>query len=104
MEGIFQEVCFFVGYWGLGKFIVFYDDNYIFIDGDIEIVFIEDVDKRFEVFGWYVIWVKNGNIGYDEIRVVIKEVKVVKDKFILIKVNIVVFIIFRLFFYYEKYG
>jgi len=34
-----------------------------------------------------VIWVKNGNTGYDEIRAAIKEAKAVKDKPTLIKVS-----------------
>lgn len=67
MEGIFNEVVLLVGYWGLGKFICLYDDNYIFIDGDIDIVFMESVDCRFDVFGWYIIWVQNGNDDYDVI-------------------------------------
>ncbi|KAL2892438.1 Transketolase-2 chloroplastic [Bienertia sinuspersici] len=77
MEGVSQEVCSLAGHWGLGKLIAFYDDNHISIDGDTEIAFTEDVDKRFEALGWHVIWVKNGNNGYDEIRAAIKEAKAV---------------------------
>ncbi|KAL6322960.1 hypothetical protein AAG906_022863 [Vitis piasezkii] len=47
--------------------IALYDDNHISIDGDTEIAFTENVDLRFEALGWHVIWVKNGNTGYDEI-------------------------------------
>lgn len=90
MEGIFGEVCFFVGYWGLGKLIVFYDDNYIFIDGYIDIFFIEDVGKCFEVYGWYVQYVSDGNINLEAIVEVIEKVKVVIDKFFLIKVIIII--------------
>ncbi|KAL0397767.1 UNVERIFIED_CONTAM: Transketolase, chloroplastic [Sesamum calycinum] len=52
-----------------------------------EIAFTESVDTRFEALGWHVIWVKNGNTGYDEIRAAIKEAKAVKDKPTLIKVT-----------------
>lgn len=86
MEGIANEACSLAGHWGLGKLIAFYDDNHISIDGDTEIAFTESVDTRFEGLGWHVIWVKNGNTGYDEIRAAIKEAKAVKDKPTLIKV------------------
>ncbi|XVE76955.1 hypothetical protein DITRI_Ditri13aG0022300 [Diplodiscus trichospermus] len=87
MEGIANEACLLAAYWGLGKLIAFYDDNHISIDGDTEIAFTESVDKRFEGLGWHVIWVKNGNTGYDDIRAAIKEAKAVKDKPTLIKVT-----------------
>lgn len=87
MEGISNEACSLAGHWGLGKLIAFYDDNHISIDGDTEIAFTENVDQRFEALGWHVIWVKNGNTGYDEIRAAIKEAKAVTDKPTLIKVS-----------------
>lgn len=87
MEGISNEACSLAGHWGLGKLIAFYDDNHISIDGDTEIAFTENVDQRFEALGWHVIWVKNGNTGYDEIRAAIKEAKAVTDKPTLIKVT-----------------
>ena len=87
MEGISNEACSLAGHWGLGKLIAFYDDNHISIDGDTELAFTESVDQRFEGLGWHVIWVKNGNTGYDDIRAAIKEAKAVKDKPTLIKVS-----------------
>ncbi|KAK3040091.1 hypothetical protein RJ639_027817 [Escallonia herrerae] len=87
MEGIANEACSLAGHWGLGRLIAFYDDNHISIDGDTDIAFTESVDKRFEGLGWHVIWVKNGNTGYDEIRAAIKEAKSVTDKPTLIKVT-----------------
>lgn len=87
MEGISNEACSLAGHWGLGKLIAFYDDNHISIDGDTDIAFTESVDQRFEALGWHVIWVKNGNTGYDEIRAAIKEAKAVTDKPTMIKVR-----------------
>ncbi|KAL4567171.1 hypothetical protein LXL04_022745 [Taraxacum kok-saghyz] len=87
MEGIANEACSLAGHWGLGKLIAFYDDNHISIDGDTEIAFTESVEKRFEALGWHVVWVKNGNNGYDDIRAAIKEAKAVTDKPTLIKVT-----------------
>ncbi|XAR66168.1 Transketolase [Bertholletia excelsa] len=87
MEGVANEACSLAGHWGLGKLIAFYDDNHISIDGNTEIAFTENVEKRFEGLGWHVIWVKNGNTGYDEIRAAIKEAKAIKDKPTLIKIT-----------------
>ncbi|KAK1377070.1 hypothetical protein POM88_033263 [Heracleum sosnowskyi] len=44
-------------------------------------------DTHFEGLGWHIIWVKNGNRGYDEICAAIKEAKAVTDKPTLIKVT-----------------
>lgn len=87
MEGVSNEACSLAAHWGLGKLIAFYDDNHISIDGATDIAFTEDVDTRFEGLGWHVIWVKNGNSGYDEIREAIEEAKSVTDRPTLIKVT-----------------
>jgi transketolase len=55
MEGISHEVCSLAGTQGLGKLIVFYDDNGISIDGHVEGWFTDDTPKRFEAYGWQVI-------------------------------------------------
>lgn len=86
MEGVSNEACSLAAHWGLGKLIAFYDDNKISIDGDTNIAFTENVDRRFKGLGWHVIWVKNGNSGYDEIREAIEEAKAVNDRPTLIRV------------------
>ncbi len=55
MEGISHEACSFAGRHGLGKLIVFYDDNGISIDGKVEGWFADDTAKRFEAYRWHVI-------------------------------------------------
>lgn len=55
MEGISHEVSSLAGTLGLGKLTVFYDDNGISIDGDVEGWFTDDTVKRFQAYGWQVI-------------------------------------------------
>jgi transketolase len=55
MEGISHEVCSLAGTLGLGKLNVFYDDNGISIDGEVEGWFTDDTVKRFQSYGWHVI-------------------------------------------------
>lgn len=55
MEGISHEACSLAGVYGLGKLIVFYDDNGISIDGDVTGWFRDNTPMRFESYGWHVI-------------------------------------------------
>jgi transketolase len=55
MEGISHEVSSFAGTQKLGKLIVFYDDNGISIDGEVEDWFTDNTPERFESYGWQVI-------------------------------------------------
>src|SRR5580700_5150027 len=61
MEGISHETASLAGTLGLGKLIVFYDDNLISLDGPTELSFTEDVTKRFEAYHWHVQYVADGN-------------------------------------------
>ena len=55
MEGISHEVCSLAGTLGLGKLIVFYDDNGISIDGPVKEWFSDDTETRFKAYHWQVI-------------------------------------------------
>ena len=61
MEGISHETASLAGTLGLGKLIVFYDDNLISLDGPTELSFTENVNMRFEAYNWHVQFVPDGN-------------------------------------------
>ncbi|KZX75254.1 transketolase [Oleiphilus sp. HI0009] len=74
MEGISHEVCSLAGTLGLGKLVVFYDDNGISIDGEVEGWFTDDTPKRFESYGWQVIPAVDGHDA-DAIEAAIAQAK-----------------------------
>jgi len=53
-EGVGSEVCSLAGHLGLGRLIVFFDNNHIQLSGPTARAFSEDVGKRFEAYGWHV--------------------------------------------------
>ncbi len=55
MEGISHEVASLAGTLGLGKLIVFWDDNGISIDGKVSGWFRDDTPQRFAAYHWQVI-------------------------------------------------
>lgn len=55
MEGISHEACSLAGTLGLGKLIVFWDDNGISIDGQVAPWFNENVPERFRAYHWQVL-------------------------------------------------
>ena len=60
-EGVSSEAASLAGTLRLGKLIVLYDDNEIQIEGDTDVVFGEDVARRFSAYGWQVIGPVDGN-------------------------------------------
>lgn len=61
MEGISSEAASLAGHLRLNRLTFLYDDNHITIDGNTEITFTEDVQRRFEAYGWNVLRVADGN-------------------------------------------
>ncbi len=86
MEGVASEASSLAGTLGLGKLIVLYDSNNITIEGDTNIAFREDVKKRYEAYGWQVLYVEDGN-DTDGISKAITEAKSDKTRPTLIEIK-----------------
>jgi transketolase len=86
MEGVSAEAASLAGHLCLGNIIYLYDDNHITIEGDTNLTFNEDVDKRFEAYGWHVQSVSDGN-DLEAISVAIKNAKEETERPSLIKVR-----------------
>lgn len=54
MEGVASEAASLAGHLRLGKLIYLYDDNHITIEGSTDLTFTEDVERRFQAYGWHV--------------------------------------------------
>ncbi|OKL49091.1 transketolase [Boudabousia liubingyangii] len=67
-EGVTHEACALAGTQQLGNLIAIYDDNQISIEGGTSIAFTEDVQARFEAYGWHTQFVDftAGPDGYFE--------------------------------------
>lgn len=79
MEGISSEAFSLAGTLGLSKLIVLYDSNKISIEGSTDIAFTENVQKRFEAFGFQTLVVEDGN-NIEEIGKAIEEAKADKTR------------------------
>ena len=79
MEGVSSEASSLAATLGLGKLIMFYDDNGISIDGEVEGWFTEDVPARYEAYGWHVVRNVDGHDA-DAIKAAIEEARSVTDK------------------------
>ncbi len=62
------EASSLAGHLGLGKLIVFYDDNNITIDGATSLSFSENVRERYAAYGWHTVKVENANVDVDAVR------------------------------------
>lgn len=79
MEGISHEAASLAGHLKLNKFVFFYDDNKITIDGSTEISCSDDVAKRFEAYGWTVLTILDVN-DFSQVDRAIKLAKANYDK------------------------
>lgn len=78
MEGISHEAASIAGHLKVGNIIYFYDDNSITIEGKTEITFSENIEKRFEAYGWQTL--RTDAYDHDAIRTAIKLAQAEKEK------------------------
>ena len=88
-EGVTSEACSLAGHLGLGKLILFYDDNKITIDGSTDLSFTEDVKARYEAYGWQVLEVSDGT-GWEAMNAAVEVGKACTDKPTMIKVRTII--------------
>lgn len=86
MEGVTSEAASLAGHLELGNMIYLYDDNKISIEGSTDITFNEDVNKRFEAYGWHVQFVDDVN-DVHALQLAITNAKAEKQKPSLIRVR-----------------
>jgi transketolase len=76
MEGISAEAASIAGHLRLGKLVYLYDCNDVTLDGPVSLTFsTEDVQRRFEAYGWQVLRVQDGDHDIDGIDQAIREAK-----------------------------
>ncbi len=78
-EGVSSEACSLAGHLGLGRLIVFYDNNHIQLAGETSMSFSEDVGKRFEAYGWHVQDVEE-DLSVETLERAVDEAKGVDDR------------------------
>ncbi len=89
MEGVAAEAISLAGHLNLEKLIVLYDSNDISLDGDLAKSFSENVQKRFESYGWNYLHVADGT-DVDAINTAIEQAKQSEDKPTLIEIKTVI--------------
>jgi transketolase len=78
-EGVASETSSLAGHLGLGRLIVFYDNNHIQLAGETKMAFSEDVGKRFEAYGWHVQDVGE-DLSVESLERATEEAKSVEDR------------------------
>lgn len=89
MEGVAAEAISLAGHLQLEKLIVLYDSNDISLDGDLAKSFSENVQKRFESYGWNYIHVADGT-EVDAVNAAIEQAKQSTNKPTLIEIKTVI--------------
>ncbi len=90
MEGIASEAASLAGQLGLGRIVYLYDDNDVSLDGPTSLSFDrENVDQRFEAYGWHVQDVHDAN-DVVALETAIKAAQRVEDRPSLIRVKSVI--------------
>ncbi|MDP2168520.1 MAG: transketolase [Thermodesulfovibrionales bacterium] len=75
MEGVSAEAASLSGHLRLGKIIYLYSDNKITIEGSTDLSFTEDVEKRFQAYGWHT-----QRVDGDDLKAVEKAINAAKKE------------------------
>ena len=94
-EGVTSEASSLAGHQKLGNLVVLYDSNQISIEDDTKIAFTEDLEKRYESYGWHVQvvnWRKSGEYREDmqELYSAIQHAKAETDRPSLITIRTII--------------
>jgi len=82
MEGVSSEASSLAGHLGLDNLILIYDDNNISIAGRTDLAFTEDVEKRYQAYGFHTLRVDGHDV--EAIDKVYEEAKSLSGKPVLI--------------------
>ena len=89
MEGISYEAMSMAGHMKLGKLIALYDSNDISLDGELNLSFSENIQKRAESANWQYLRVEDGN-DVDEVTSAIEKAKQNTEQPTLIEVRTII--------------
>jgi transketolase len=94
-EGVTSEASSLAGHQQLGNLVVLYDSNQVSIEDDTKIAFTEDLEKRYESYGWHVQvvnWRKTGEYREDiqELYTAIQRAKAETNKPSLITIRTII--------------
>jgi transketolase len=94
-EGVTSEASSLAGHQQLGNLVVLYDSNQVSIEDDTKIAFTEDLEKRYESYGWHVQvvnWRKTGEYREDiqELYTAIQKAKAETNKPSLITIRTII--------------
>ncbi|MCD7035035.1 transketolase [Metabacillus sp. GX 13764] len=89
MEGVAYEAMSMAGHMKLGKLVVLYDSNEISLDGELNLSFSENIQKRAESFNWQYLKVEDGN-NVGDITKAIEEAKLNTDQPTIIEVRTII--------------
>ncbi|MED3912908.1 transketolase [Priestia megaterium] len=89
MEGISYEAMSMAGHMKLGKLIALYDSNDISLDGELNLSFSENIQKRVESANWQYLRVEDGN-NVDEVTKAIEKAKQNTEQPTLIEVRTII--------------
>ena len=89
MEGVASEAASVAGHLKLGNLCWIYDDNHVTIDGKTDISFTEDIDRRFQAYGWATFDVADAN-DCEAFAQVVEKVLATTDRPCLVKVRSII--------------